>query len=106
MVSVVSAGTADRIAARILFKVLRVGSGRPARYSSTFFGVPLALAAELRVPDFTFFMRQCYKGLHFESMSLTSMSQTNVQPFYKKHRLEGIGPSFLPSENWIPEPNR
>src|SRR2546422_7163241 len=57
MVSVASGGTADRIAARILFKVLRAGSGTPARYSSTFFGAPLPFAAELRLPDFTFFMR-------------------------------------------------
>src|SRR6266403_1375881 len=57
MVSVASGGTVDRIAARILFKVLRAGSGTPARYSSTFFGAPLPFAAELRLPDFTFFMR-------------------------------------------------
>src|SRR6266436_5586641 len=57
MVSVASAGTADRIAARILFKVLRAGSGTPARYWSTFFGARLLFAAELRLPDFTFFMR-------------------------------------------------
>src|SRR3989442_12506721 len=56
MVSVASGGTADRIAARILFKVLRAGSGTPARYSSTFFGAPLPFAAELRLPDFTFFI--------------------------------------------------
>src|SRR6266403_2857934 len=57
MVSVASGGTVDRIAARILFKVLRAGSGTPARYSSTFFGAPLPFAAELRLPDLTFFMR-------------------------------------------------
>src|SRR6266480_6767180 len=57
MVSAASGGTADRIAARILFKVLRAGSGTPARYSSTFFGAPLPFATELRFPDFTFFMR-------------------------------------------------
>src|SRR3989442_1053244 len=63
MVSVASGGTADRIAARILFRVLRAGSGRPARYSSTFFGAPLPFAAELRLPDFTFFMRAMLQGL-------------------------------------------
>src|SRR6266704_4682529 len=56
MVSVASGGTADRMAARILFKLLRAGSGTPARYSSTFFGAPLPFAAEPRLPDFTFFM--------------------------------------------------
>jgi hypothetical protein len=38
---------ADRITARTLFKVLRAGSGTPARYSSTVFGTPA----------FAFFMR-------------------------------------------------
>src|SRR5580704_2621888 len=57
MVSVASGGTVDRIAARILFKVLRAGSGTPARYSSTFFGAPPPFEAERRLPDFTFFMR-------------------------------------------------
>src|SRR6266851_4282600 len=56
MVSVASGGAADRIAARILFKVPRAGSGTPARYSSTFLGAPLPFAAELRLPDFTVFM--------------------------------------------------
>src|SRR5712691_4783303 len=57
MVSVASGGTTDRIATRILFKVLRAGSGTPARYSSTFFGAPLPFAPELRLPDSTFFIR-------------------------------------------------
>src|SRR6266478_1011403 len=57
MVSVASAGTTDRIAARILFNMLRAGSGTLARYSSTLFGAPLPFAPELRLPDFAFFMR-------------------------------------------------
>src|ERR1700758_539876 len=64
MVSVASGGTADRIAARTLFKVLRAGSATRARYSSTlvealfgeFFGAPFPFA-EARLPDFAFFMR-------------------------------------------------
>src|SRR5437899_12399150 len=56
MASVDSGGTADRIAARILFKVLRAGSGTPARYSSTFFGAALPFAAEPRSPEFIFFI--------------------------------------------------
>src|SRR6266550_6021342 len=63
MVSAASGGTADRIAARILFKVLRAGSGTPARYSSTFFGAPLPFATELRLPDFIFFMRAMLQEL-------------------------------------------
>ncbi len=68
MVSAAPGGTADRIAARILFKVPRAGSGTPARYSSTFFGARFPFAAELRLPDFTFFMGQCYKSFRFKSM--------------------------------------
>src|SRR5438309_2245397 len=63
MVSVASGGAADRIAMRILLKVLRAGSGIPARYSSTFFGAPLAFAAELGPPDFTFFMPEMLQKL-------------------------------------------
>src|SRR5216684_1507457 len=77
MASVASGGTADRIAARILFKVLRAGSGTPARYSSTFFGAPLLFAAGPRLPDFTFLMcGQCYENFHFKSMF-----RTTLQPF-------------------------
>src|SRR6266849_696806 len=63
MVSVASGGAADRIAARILLKVVRAGSGTPARYSSTFLGAPLPFAAELRLPRFTFFMRAMLREL-------------------------------------------
>src|ERR1700693_2165824 len=57
MVSVASDGSADRIAARILIKVLRAGSGTPARYSSTLLGALSPFAAEPRLADFDFFMR-------------------------------------------------
>src|ERR1700720_3764194 len=63
MASAASGGTADRIAARILFNVLRAGSGTPAKYSSMFFGAPLPFAAELQLPDFAFFMRAMLQGL-------------------------------------------
>src|SRR5947209_20503854 len=62
MVSVASGGRADRIAARSLFKVLRPGSGTPARYSSTFFGTRLPFAPEPRSPDLAFFMRVILQG--------------------------------------------
>src|SRR5271157_1738586 len=57
MTSVASGGAADRIVARILFKVLRAGSGTPARYSSTFFGVTLPFAAVPRSLEFAFVIR-------------------------------------------------
>src|SRR5271167_477243 len=41
MTSVASGGTTDRITERTFSKVLRAGSGTPARYSSTFFGAVL-----------------------------------------------------------------
>src|SRR5436309_2368171 len=57
MASVASGGTADRITARILFKVLRRGSGTRARYSSTSFGGTLPFAAEPRLREFACFIR-------------------------------------------------
>jgi hypothetical protein len=54
MISAASAGTADRIAARICFNAPWAGAGTLARYSSKFFGVPFFFAAALRLPDFTF----------------------------------------------------
>src|SRR5258708_2630146 len=62
MASVASGGTADRIAGRTLFKVLRAGSGTPARYSSTFFGATFLFAAELRSPAFAFFIQAILQG--------------------------------------------
>ena len=47
MVSMASGGTAERITLRIFCKVLRPGSGTPARYSSTFFGAALPFVREL-----------------------------------------------------------
>jgi hypothetical protein len=57
MASVASGGTAERIAARIFFNVLRAGSGTRATYSSVFFGATLRLAAEPRAREFNFFIR-------------------------------------------------
>src|SRR6266700_6202152 len=57
MVSVASDGATDRIKARILFKVLRAGSGRRARYSSISFGAALRFAVEPRALAFAFFIR-------------------------------------------------
>src|ERR1019366_10755919 len=56
MISVASGGTAARIAERILFNVVRAGSGTPARYSSMLVGAPFPFAAEVRIPTFAFFM--------------------------------------------------
>src|SRR5438552_6483886 len=63
MTSAVPVGTAVRIAARTLLKVLRAGSGTPARYSSTSLGAPLPFAAERSLSDFTFFMRAMLQEL-------------------------------------------
>src|SRR5882724_192711 len=56
MVSVASLGTTERIAARILFKVLLAGCESAARYSSTLFGLLPLLVAGLRLLDFERFM--------------------------------------------------
>src|ERR1700747_1141405 len=48
MTSVASGGTAERIVARIVFKVVRAGSGTPARYSSMLCGASLVFSATLR----------------------------------------------------------
>jgi hypothetical protein len=66
MASVASGGTADRITARILFKVLRAGSGTPARYSSTSVGATLPFEAAPRSPEFTCFIQVLpgFSGLH------------------------------------------
>src|SRR5437016_4990966 len=76
MVSVASGGTTDRIAARTLSKVLRAGSGTPARYSSTFFGAPAPFAAGPRWPDFTFFMPGMLQGLPLQVHAQTTIAQT------------------------------
>ncbi len=82
MVSVASGGTAERIATRILIKVLRAGSGTAARYSSTFFGAPLPFAAELRLPDFTFFMRAM-----LQELPVQGHAPDHVQPFDMKNAI-------------------
>src|SRR5260370_40974663 len=86
MHSVASGGAADRISARILFKVLRAGSGTPTRYSSTFFGGRLPFTAEPRLPDFAFFMRGMLQELALQVHALRPpCPQTTVQPFGTKN---------------------
>src|ERR1700687_275947 len=57
MASLVSGGTAERITARMVFKVVRAGSGTAARYSSTFFAVALRFMDEARWLDLAFFIQ-------------------------------------------------
>src|SRR5271168_5099512 len=63
MISVACGGTAERIAARIFFRVLRASSGITARYSFTVFGALFGFAAELRLPAFAFIMRGMLREL-------------------------------------------
>src|SRR5712671_187407 len=56
MTSVASAGTAERIVARILLRVVRAGSGTLAMYSSTSFGATLAFAVGRRLIALAFFI--------------------------------------------------
>src|SRR6266704_3333735 len=76
MASMVSGGTAERMAARTFFKVLRAGSGTPARYSSTVFGATLFFAAELRLPDLTFFIRAMLQEALIPRLCLSPMFTT------------------------------
>src|SRR6266478_9275393 len=72
MASVASGGATDRIVARTLFKVLRAGSGTPARYSSMPFGAALPFMPEPRLPDFTFLI-QLSPGRSFKLNNLTKL---------------------------------
>src|SRR5258708_297499 len=85
MASVAPGGTAERIAARILFKVPRAGSGTRARYSSTLFAAPLLFAAELRSADFAFFMREMLQEarnrVHAREMGKSTRSRPSTHNF-------------------------
>src|SRR5229473_6654543 len=63
MASVASAGAAKRIMARTRFKVLRAGSGTPARYSFMSLGGP----------DVDFFMQVSPPGRYLKLDSLTKL---------------------------------
>src|SRR6516164_1186868 len=79
MVSVASGGRADRIAERILFKVLRAGSGTPARYSSILFGASLSFAADLRVAGLARFMRTTLQALPLQIHNVGGPSPTSAR---------------------------
>ena len=64
MTSVASGGTTDRILARIVFKVVRAGSGTPARYSSMLFGASLVFSAASRRAGFVPFTEEQYENFH------------------------------------------
>src|SRR5258708_4522524 len=80
MVSVASGGTAERIAARTLFRVLRAGSGTPARYSSTLLGATLPFAAEPRAPGLAFFIATILQGrsLQFYLSAVSACAQLHL----------------------------
>src|SRR5579883_896032 len=61
MTSLAPGGITDWIASRSSCNLLRAGSGRAARYSSTVFRLLPALAAEARSAVFVFFMPGCYR---------------------------------------------
>src|SRR5713226_1948186 len=99
MVSVASRGAADRIAARTLFKVLRAGSGTPARYSSMLFGAPLPFAPEPRLPDFPFFMRAILgepplqvHAPDYRAAALTAQNSLLLEPKRRPPALAGRAP--------------
>src|SRR5580700_7548711 len=63
MISVASGGAAERMTARISFKVLRAGSGTPARYSSIVLGARLGFAVKVPLAGFAFFIRAMLQEL-------------------------------------------
>src|SRR6516162_8067161 len=79
MVSIASGGRADRIAARMLFKVLRAGSGTPARYSSILFGASPAFAADLRVAGLACFMQTMLQALPLQIHDVGGPSPTSAR---------------------------
>src|SRR5580704_7988428 len=79
MISIASAGTADRIAARICFNALRAGAGTLARYSSKFFGVPFRFAAEVGLPDFTFHSVNANASTLFAPRGLIAKANTYLE---------------------------
>src|SRR3981189_148053 len=94
MVSVASDGAAERIARRILFRLPRAGCGTPARYSSTFFGTP-PFAAELRLADFSFFMRTMLQELPLEDHPpghQAPQKGQNLPPWQIRPRAVRLGP--------------
>jgi hypothetical protein len=60
MTSVASGGAAERIVARIVFKVVRAGSGTPARYSSIVLGTCPDFSAALRRAGLTGFTENLF----------------------------------------------
>src|SRR2546425_6165322 len=93
MVSVASGGTADRITARTLFKVLRAGSETPARYSSMFLGIEFAFFIWLIPP-----------------LRLHSMRPERERSHHRRERMNQsfIAPATLhpsrPTDSWCSAP--
>src|ERR1700758_4195266 len=77
MTSVASGGTAERIVARMVFKVVRAGSGTPARYSSMLFEASLVFPAALRRAGFVPFTEEDYNSFHAYEDFFTKGNEAN-----------------------------
>src|SRR5215475_15682787 len=82
MISVVSGGAAERIAARIFLRVPRPGSGTPAKYSSIFFGFVPVFETALRFVPFDFFTRPMLQNLPHEVHAMNHALFTANWPEY------------------------
>src|SRR2546427_8553070 len=91
MASVACGGTADWITARIFFKVVRAGSGTPARYSSTLFGVALPFAGK----PFFFLIGSLYYGQPLYCRTC------RVPHFSRSVREVGLVCSLVTDDVWI-----
>jgi hypothetical protein len=71
----------------MVFKVLRAGSGTPARYSSTLFGASLVFSAALRRAGFVSFTEEDYKNFHahedFFLQKVTKQTEDKPASFHR-----------------------
>src|SRR5207302_10787420 len=105
MTSVASRGTTDRITARILFKVLRAGSGIFAMYSSVFLGtaLPFFIREILQAPSFLVYaqdaMRPYGAGVRASASGIGACAQLH-------HPESAAGPALRDRQHdereWIP----
>ena len=91
MTSVASDGTTERIVARVVVKVVRAGSGTPARYSSILFGTSLVFSAALRRAGFVRFTKEDYKNFNaHEDFFFTEGNEANEGRTGLFHRVRPV----------------
>src|SRR5271166_3409767 len=87
MTSVASGGATERITARTFSRVLRAGSGTPARYSSTFFGAAVLFVPEPGSREILFFMRRKTRPQPSPQYEAQSYVRSDL---LRRHRLRNL----------------